>query len=47
MTGFKQGFKQDFMRRHAEALRDRRPMQPPATRTLLLHEQPKEVRVDG
>jgi hypothetical protein len=33
------GYKRDFMRRHAEALQDRRPMLPPAVRTVLLHEQ--------
>ena len=32
-------FKLDFMRRHAEALRERRPMEPPAIRVKLLHEQ--------
>ena len=32
-------YKHDFMRRHAEALRDKRPMQPPLIRTLMRHEQ--------
>lgn len=31
--------KADFLRRHAEALRDRRPMQPPEHRVQLPHEQ--------
>jgi hypothetical protein len=37
--GRRMGYKRDFMRRHAEALQDRRPMLPPAVRTVLLHEQ--------
>lgn len=31
--------RQDFLRRHAEALRTKRPMAPPAVRVTLAHEQ--------
>lgn len=33
-------YKKDFMRRHAEGLSRCKPMQAPAVRVLLLHEQP-------